>query len=107
MKKIAALLATLMVGAAANSACLAISGADVVITGTVDLRYSNANDKGMYTFDGSDVDTNGYYHRTDINLFVPVSKDVSFTGSVFAGSRNAASDRFDNTSVTMVYLLRS
>lgn len=103
-KKVAALLATLMVGAAAGSACMA---SDIIINGTFEARYSNANDKGMYNFAPGLTKESGFYHRADINLIAPVSKDVSFIGSLFAGSRNASStaDRLDNTSVTLAMIV--
>ncbi len=104
-KKVAALLTALMIGTAANSVCLALAGSDVIITGTLDARYGTAKDRGMYYF-GSDYDKSGFYHRVDINLIAPVSKDVSFVGSVFAGSHNSeGTNRFDNTSVTMAMLV--
>ncbi len=103
-KKVAALLATLMVGTAAGSACLA---SNIIINGTFDARYSNANDKGMYNFAPDLTKKSGFYHRADINLIAPVSKDVSFIGSLFAGSRHASStaDRLDNTSVTLAMIV--
>lgn len=103
-KKIATLLATLMVGVAANSVC---SASDIIINGTFDARYSNAKDKGMYTFTPGDVRQSGFYHRFDLNLIAPVSKDVSFVGSLFAGSRNATNttERVDNTSLDVAMIV--
>ena len=108
-KKIATLLMTLMAGLAVNSVCLAVSGADVVITGTFDARYSSANDKGIYDF-ANDYNKSGFYHRADIGLIVPVSKDVSFSGMIFAGSHNTDESydlgrRFDTTSVEMAMIV--
>ncbi|SMC46926.1 hypothetical protein [Sporomusa malonica] len=103
-KKVAALLATLMVGAAAGSACLA---SDIIINGTFDARYSNANDRGMYNFSPDLTKKSGFYHRADINLIAPVSKDVSFIGALFAGSRSSSSiaDRLDSPSVKLAMIV--
>lgn len=108
-KKIAAMLAVCMLGVATTSTSLAISGADVVITGTFNTRYSSANDKGIYNF-ADDFSKSGFYHRADIGLIAPVSKDVSFMGMIFAGSHNTDENynlgrRFDETSLEMAMII--